>query len=54
MPFIYKEPQFDARVIEQLAADTGTEIRSLPSDTLSDETPDYVSMMRAIASAIAE
>lgn len=54
VPFIYKEPQFDARVIEQLAADTGTEIRSLPSDTLSDDTPDYVSLMRAIASAIAE
>jgi len=49
---IFKEPQFSARVIEQLAADTGAEIRELPSASLSDEYPTYVAFMRAVASAI--
>ncbi len=51
--YIFKEPQFDARVIEQLARDTGAEVRSVPSDALSDEVPDYLSLMRTIASGIA-
>jgi ABC-type Zn uptake system ZnuABC Zn-binding protein ZnuA len=53
VPYIYKEPQFDARVIEQLARDTGAQVRSIPSDALTDDAPDYVSLMRAIANGIA-
>lgn len=52
--FIFKEPQFDARVVEQLANDTGAEVRTIPSDALNDEAPDYIALMRAIASGIAD
>jgi ABC-type Zn uptake system ZnuABC Zn-binding protein ZnuA len=50
---IYTEPQFNARVVEQLASDAGVEVRTLPSDALSDDYPDYVAFMRAIADGIA-
>lgn len=53
IPFIFKEPQFDARVVDQLANDTGAEVRTIPSDALNDDAPDYVALMRAIASGIA-
>jgi zinc/manganese transport system substrate-binding protein len=53
IPYIFKEPQFDARVIEQLARDTGAQVRAIPSDALSDDVPDYLSLLRAIASGIA-
>lgn len=51
--YIFTEPQFDSRVIDQLADDTGVEVREIPSDALSDEYPDYASFMRAIADGIA-
>jgi ABC-type Zn uptake system ZnuABC Zn-binding protein ZnuA len=49
---IFKEPQFSARVIEQLAGDTGAEVRELPSASLSDAYPSYLAFMRAVGSAI--
>lgn len=51
--YIFAEPQFNAQVLEQIANDTGAEVRRIPSDALSDEVPDYVSLMRAIAAGIA-
>lgn len=51
--YLFTEPQFDSRVIDQLADDTGVEVREIPSDALSDEYPDYVSFLRAIADGIA-
>jgi len=54
IPFIFTEPQFSARVIEQLARDTGTEIRTIPSGGLAEEYPTYVEFLRAIANGIAE
>jgi ABC-type Zn uptake system ZnuABC Zn-binding protein ZnuA len=51
---IFKEPQFDARVVEQVAAEAGAEIRDLPSATLTDEYPTYVAFMRIVAKRIVE
>ena len=54
IPFIFTEPQFSARVIEQIARDTGASIRTIPSGGLAEEYPTYVEFLRAIARGIAE
>ncbi len=54
IPFIFTEPQFSARVIEQIARDTGATVRTIPSGALSEEYPTYVEFLRAIATAIAD
>jgi zinc/manganese transport system substrate-binding protein/manganese/iron transport system substrate-binding protein len=51
---IFKEPQFSARIIEQLASDTGAQVRELPSAALSSEYPTYAELMRTIAGAISD
>jgi zinc/manganese transport system substrate-binding protein/manganese/iron transport system substrate-binding protein len=51
---IYIEPQFNARVVEQVADETGAEVRTIPSDALSDEYPTYIALMEAIAAGIAD
>ena len=51
--FIFSEPQFSARAIEQIAADTGTAVRTIPSGALAEEYPTYVEFLRAIARGIA-
>ena len=50
---IYLEPQFDSRAVQQIASETGAEIRTLPSDSLSDAYPTYVELMREVAETIA-
>ena len=52
--YIYTEPQFSARAIEQVARDTGTSVRTIPSGALSDDFPTYVDFLRGIARGIAE
>ena len=54
IPYIFSEPQFSARVIEQIARDTGTTVRTIPSGALAEEYPTYVEFLRAIANGIAE
>ncbi len=54
IPFIFTEPQFSARVIEQIARDTGATVRTIPSGGLAEEYPTYVEFLRAIANGIAE
>ena len=54
IPYIFTEPQFSARVIEQIARDTGTTVRTIPSGGLAEEYPTYVEFLRAIAGGIAE
>ena len=54
IPFVYTEPQFSTRVIDQLAKDTGASIRTIPSGGLSKEYPTYVEFLRGIARGIAE
>ncbi len=54
IPFIYKETGFSARVIEQIASDTGATVKSIPAGSLSEEYPTYVEFLRALANAIAE
>ena len=54
IPYVFTEPQFSARVIEQIARDTGTSIRTIPSGGLSEEYPTYVEFLRGIARGIAE
>ena len=54
VPFIFTEPQFSARVVDQVARDTGATIRTLPSGALSEEYPTYVDFLRRIAHGIAD
>ena len=54
IPFVFSEPQFSARVIEQIARDTDTTVRAIPSGALAEEYPTYVEFLRAIANGIAE
>ena len=54
VPYIFIEPQFNARVVEQVAAEAGATVRTIPSGSLSDEYPTYVEFLRRIASGIAE
>jgi len=51
---IFKEPQLSSHVIEQIAQDTGTSIRTLPSGGLNEDHSTYVDFLRAIAHAISE
>jgi ABC-type Zn uptake system ZnuABC Zn-binding protein ZnuA len=46
IPCVFKEPQFNARILELAARDAGVEVRELYSDALSSEVPTYVDMMR--------
>ena len=48
---IFTEPQFNARVVEQVANETGATIRILHSQ-LSEATPTYLSLLRANAAAL--
>ena len=52
--YIFREPQFQAPAVERIAAETGAEVRTLNSDTLTDTTPTYLDLMRANAHAIAD
>ncbi|GAB4324135.1 MAG: metal ABC transporter substrate-binding protein [Dehalococcoidia bacterium] len=52
--YVFTEPQFSSRVVEQLARDTGAVVRTIPSGSLSDEYPTYREFMLAIARGIAE
>lgn len=52
--YIFREPQFQTPVVERIAAETGAEVRTLNSDTLTDATPTYLDLMRANAHAIAD
>lgn len=52
--YVFTEPQFSSRVIDQLARDTGAEVRTIPSGSLSDDYPTYREFMLAIARGIAE
>lgn len=49
---IYREPQFSARIIEQIARETGAEVRVLPSHP-TREAPTLPELWRAMANAIA-
>lgn len=49
---IYREPQFSARVIDQIAQETGAEVRELPSHPTSAH-PTLPDLWRAMAEAIA-
>ena len=51
---IYREPQFRAAVVQQIARETGAEVRDIHSSALSADLPTYVDLMRANARAIAQ
>lgn len=52
--YIFQEPQYQAPAVERIAAETGAEVRTLNSDTLTATTPTYLDLMRANAHAIAD
>ena len=54
VPYIFTEPQFSARAIEQVARDSGAAVRTIPSGSLAAEYPTYVEFLRAIARGIAD
>lgn len=49
---IYREPQFPARIIDQIARETGADVRVLPSHP-TKEAPTLPQLWRAMADAIA-
>ena len=51
---IYREPQFRAAVVQQIAREAGAEVRDIHSSALSADLPTYVDLMRANARAIAQ
>ena len=48
VPAVFTEPQIgaDSRLLEQIAADAGVQVCTLYSDTLTDDVPTYIDMMR--------
>lgn len=54
VPVVFKEPQFNARVLDLAARDAGVEVRELYSDALSSAAPTYVEMMRFNLRQLAE
>lgn len=54
VPVVFKEPQFNARVLDLAARDAGVGVRELYSDALSSEAPTYVDMMRFNLRQLAE
>jgi ABC-type Zn uptake system ZnuABC Zn-binding protein ZnuA len=50
---IYREPQFNGNIVNQVAAEADISVRLLPSDTLSGDYPTYIALMHAMADAVA-
>jgi len=48
VPAVFTEPQIgaDSRLLEQIAADADVQVCTLYSDTLTDDAPTYIDMMR--------
>jgi manganese/iron transport system substrate-binding protein len=46
VPIVFCEPQFNAEVLEQLAADHGVAVGILLTDTFTEEVDTYVALMR--------
>ncbi len=53
IPAVFKEPQLNSRVLEQIASDTGAEVCTLYSDSLDDRVTTYIEMMRFNAAELA-
>ena len=51
--FVFREPQFSARVVQQVADETGAEIRVIYSQFAGDLVT-YVDLLRANAAALSE
>src|SRR5690606_41474831 len=51
---VFVEPQIDPRLAEALARETGARVGTLYTDSLTDDVPTYVAMMRANAQALVE
>jgi zinc/manganese transport system substrate-binding protein/manganese/iron transport system substrate-binding protein len=54
VPSVYKEPQFNARILELAARDAGVQVRSLYSDSFSGDVTNYVELMRYNARQVSE
>lgn len=54
IPTVYKEPQFNARILELAAKDAGVQVRMLYSDALSPEVNSYSALMRYNAQQLVE
>jgi len=46
VPAVFREPQLNARILELVARDMGIKVGILYSDSLSQEVPTYIDMMR--------
>jgi ABC-type Zn2+ transport system substrate-binding protein/surface adhesin len=46
VPAVFKEPQFNARILELAADDAGAEVCTLYSGTLDKKVDTYVKLMR--------
>ena len=54
IPTVYKEPQFNARILELAARDAGVQVKTLYSDALDDQVQSYVDLMRHNVTTLVE
>ena len=54
VPFIFREPEFSARVVQEVARNADAEVRTIPSVSLTDAYPTYIDYLKAIAHALAQ
>ena len=54
IPTVYTEPQFNARILELAARDTGVQVRTLYSDALDSQVTTYLDLMRYNVNSLVE
>ena len=54
VPYIFREPEFSARVVQEVARNAGAQVRTIPSASLTDAYPTYIDYLKAIAHALAQ
>ena len=54
IPTVYTEPQFNARILELAARDARVQVRTLYSDTLDDQVPSYLDLLRYDVTSLVE
>jgi zinc/manganese transport system substrate-binding protein/manganese/iron transport system substrate-binding protein len=54
IPTVYREPQFNARILELAARDAGVQVKTLYSDALDDDVKTYADLMRHNVNSLVE
>jgi len=54
IPAVYAEPQFNARILELAARDSGVQVKRLYSDAFDDQVKSYLDLMRFNVTSVVE